>query len=82
MQVAFLVDAHDIPPELVANSDQTAVCFVNAPVYQWTKKGAKDVSVAGFGDKRQITANPATTAAGGNLPLQVGLLDSQLLDVC
>lgn len=71
VQVAFVVDVHQIPPELVVNSDQTAVCFVNAPVYQWAVKGSKDVSVTGFADKRQITVNPATTASGDSLGLQV-----------
>ena len=69
--MAFLVDMYEIPDALVVNSDQTGVPFVPAPNYTWAPKGAKDVSVNGFGEKRQITATPATSAAGDNLPLQV-----------
>jgi hypothetical protein len=74
LQLAFLVDKYDIPPELVLNSDQTGVPFVPAPQYQWAPKGSKDVSVNGFGEKRQITATPTTTASGDSLPLQVKIL--------
>ena len=35
------------------------------------EKGAKDVRIAGYGDKRQITAIAATTMDGQTLPLQV-----------
>jgi len=35
------------------------------------EKGAKDVHIAGYGDKRQITAITATTMDGQTLPLQV-----------
>jgi hypothetical protein len=71
VQLAFLSDLYDVPPELVANSDQTGVPLVPSSNYQWARKGSKDVSVNGFEEKRQITVTPTTTAAGESLPLQV-----------
>ena len=70
--MAFLVDMYEVPPELVVNSDQTVVPFVPAPQYNWAQTGNKDVSANGYGEKRQIIATPSTSAAGDNLPLQVG----------
>ena len=65
------------------NLDQTGVPFVPAPQYLWAQTGAKDVSVNGFGEKRQITVIPTTTVSGASLPLQVcshvGLLKADCL---
>jgi hypothetical protein len=71
MQMAIHADLYVVPPELVMNFDQTRVPFVPAPKYHWTPKGLKDVGVNGFGEKRQITVTPMTTAAGQSFPLQV-----------
>jgi hypothetical protein len=71
MQMAYLADLYDVPPELVMNFEQTGVPFVQAPKYHWTSKGLKDVSVNGFGEKRQITVTPMTTAPRQSFTLQV-----------
>jgi hypothetical protein len=38
VQMAFLADLYDVPPELVMSFDPTGVSFVPAPKYHWTSK--------------------------------------------
>ena len=71
MQLALLCDLWEIPPELVYNSDQTGVRLIPSSDYTRAAKGSIDVSVHGYGDKRQITVVPTTTATGHSLPMQV-----------
>ena len=71
MQLASLVNAHSVPPELVLNTDQTGVHLVPNTQYQRATTGVKDVSCNGSGEKRQITCNPTTAADGTSLPMQV-----------
>ena len=70
-RVRSAVTAHDIPPQLVINFDQTGVNVV--PVSSWTmhSEGAKQVEIFGKEDKRQITVLLGTTLAGQLLPPQV-----------
>jgi hypothetical protein len=75
MQIAYLADIHKIPAELLINSDQTGVPLTPASNYTRAPKGAKQVTAAGYGDKRQITATPTTSATGEMLPLQVSLMN-------
>ena len=65
------VRAHNIPPELVINLDETGLQLV--PVGDWTMapEGSRRVEVAGLGDKRQITATFAGTLSGEFLPMQL-----------
>lgn len=71
LQACFLINTHQIPPEMFINSDQTGVPLTPSSNYTRAPKGAKDVTNTGYGDKRQITATPTTSAAGEMLPLQV-----------
>lgn len=71
MQVTLVVHTHNIPPDLVINSDQTGMPLVPSPQYTRAPKGALDVTVNGYGEKRQITVTPSNTADGKSLPLQV-----------
>jgi hypothetical protein len=71
VQVTFIVHTHKIPAALVINSDQTGLPVVPSPQYTRAPKGSKDVSVNGYGEKRQITVTPTNTADGESLPLQV-----------
>lgn len=71
MQLAHLVDLHDIPACCVVNSDQTGVHMVHPADRQWAEKGAQDVSANGYGEKRQFTVTAASSADGDNLGLQV-----------
>lgn len=66
-----MVKTHNVPKELVLNTDQTGMPLVPSTDYQRAEKGAKSVTSNGAGDKRQITANPTTAASGAMLPLQV-----------
>jgi hypothetical protein len=70
-RVAFAVDLYNIPPELVLNSDQTAVWLV--PTNQartFAPKGAREVAVLGVDDKRNVTCMPTLSASGDVLPAQ------------
>lgn len=69
--MAFLVNTYGIEPEMVLNSDQTGVPLTPCGNYQYAPTGSKEVTAPGYGDKRQITATPTTSAAGAMLPLQV-----------
>jgi hypothetical protein len=61
----------EIPDELVINWDHTGINYV--PVSEWTmaKEGSKRVEVAGFKDKRQITAVFGCSLSGDFLPVQL-----------
>lgn len=74
MQVAFLKDQHQIPEELILNSDQTGVPLTPSTNYNWVPKGSKGCTGTGYGDKRQYTATPTTAMSGEMLALQVKLL--------
>jgi hypothetical protein len=71
LQVTFVIDTNSIPAALVINSDQTGLPIVPSPQYTRAPKGAVDVSVNGYGEKRQITVTLSNTADGESLPLQV-----------
>jgi hypothetical protein len=70
LQASFAIHTN-ILPSLVINSDQTGLPTIPSPQYTRASKGSKDVSVNGYGEKRQITVTPSNTAAGESLPLQV-----------
>jgi hypothetical protein len=79
--MAYLIKAYDVPPALTLNSDQTGVPLTPCSNYTRAKKGAKEVSATGYGDKRQITATPTTAADGTMLPLQVSHSYNRLFSV-
>ena len=70
-QTVAVVTAHNIPPQLIINLDETGVQLV--PVGKWTMapEGSKRVEVTGLDDKRQITATFAAALDGTMLPMQL-----------
>jgi hypothetical protein len=82
VQVTLVVHTNKIPAELVINSDQTGIPLIPSPQYTRAPKGAKDVSVNGYGEKRQITVTPSNSADGRSLPLQVRRSVLCLYSVC
>lgn len=66
-----IVDAYDIPHDLIINLDQTPLpyCLVNQ--YTMAKKGAKQVAIAGSADHRQITGTFSVSLSGKFLPMQL-----------
>ena len=69
---AYLVKVHNIPKELVVNSNQTVIHLVpTGGSRTWETKGAKHVKVHGVEDKRQITVTVSSAANGQCLPFQV-----------
>ncbi len=70
-RVAALCKTEGIPPELVCNSDQTAVHLRPAIEQTYEVKGVKEVKCLGKDDKRQITVVVSSTASGELVPLQL-----------
>ena len=69
---AYLVKVHNIPQELVVNSDQTWIHLVlTGGSKTWKTKGAKHVKVHGAEDKRQITIIISSAIDGYCLSFQV-----------
>lgn len=66
-----VVSAHNIPPELVINIDQTPLPFFLVSNYTLTKKGEKTVPITNSADYRQITGTFAITMKGVFLPMQL-----------
>ena len=54
-QVSEIVHAHNIPPQLIINIDQTPLPYVLISKYTMNKKGEKKVPILGTDDYRQIT---------------------------
>ena len=73
---------HDIPADLIINLDQTPLSYVSPGKCKFSFKGAKNVSIKGVDDRRQITATFAISAAGEFLPVQLIYLGIKQKDVC
>jgi hypothetical protein len=77
IRAAFLNRVHDkvqqyqIPPELIANFDETGAPYI--PVSDWTmeEQGANQVPMFGYDDKRQMTVFLGIAASGDLLPCQL-----------
>ena len=70
-RIALVVKKYNIPKCLVVNFDQTGICLVPVSNRTFAQKGSRQVSLRFKGDKRQITALLAGTAAGDFLPEQL-----------
>ncbi len=70
-RVATFCKTEGIPPELVCNSDQTAVHLRPSTKQTYEVKGVKEVKCLGKDDKRQIVAVVRSTASGELVPLQL-----------
>ena len=60
----------EIPPELIANFDQTAIRYVPVFLRSMEMEGAKRVEVVRKDDKRQITTTFGISISGGFLPIK------------
>ena len=65
------VGLNDIPPELIFNWDQTGINLVPTALWTLDKKGKKRIEIAGYQDKRQITAVMCGSLVGKLLPFQL-----------
>lgn len=70
-QVGHFAKAHAIPADLLINWDQTGINVVPSSNYTMEERGSGRVEIAGYGDKRMITATFAATLSGQFLPMQV-----------
>lgn len=79
-RILATVKEFKIHPSMIVNWDQTGVNIV--PTGEWTlaPKGAKQVSIFGLDDKRQITVLFAVSLDGQLLPPQ--LLYAEKTDIC
>ena len=68
-QVGSFAKVHAIPADLVINWDQTGINVVPSSNYTMEERGASRVEIAGYGDKRMITATFAATLSGEFLPM-------------
>lgn len=66
-----LVDAHDIPDDLVINIDQTPLPFILLSKYTMDKKNEKLVPIANSADYRQVTGTFSISLSGVFLPMQI-----------
>jgi hypothetical protein len=60
----WLVDHHNIPPDLVLNADETAQCLFPSKKVGWGEQGSDSVKMVGIGEKRQFTMFPVISALG------------------
>ena len=63
-RVVFIVRKFNIPPALFINLDETGVCLLPSQKRTWGPSEVKQISVLGWGDKRQFTVIPAISAEG------------------
>lgn len=70
-QVSEIVHAHNIPPKLIINIDQTPLPYVLISKYTMNKKGEKKVPILGTDDYRQITGTFSVAMDGSFLPIQL-----------
>ena len=79
-QVSGMINAHNIPPNVIINWDQAGVKLV--PSQNWTKeeKGSTRLEIAHFNDKHQITLTLAGSLSEELLPLNFSI-KKKLIDV-
>ncbi|KAL3675048.1 hypothetical protein R1sor_024996 [Riccia sorocarpa] len=71
LRLSYLVVIHKIPEDLLVNMDQTGLHLVHVSGERtYARKGAREISVSGKDDRRQITVAVSSTAAGELLPLR------------
>jgi hypothetical protein len=70
-RVQKVVQAENIPSELVINFDQTGCKFVPAAEWTMSDEGAHQVPIFGLGDKREMTVLLSVTMSGIALPPQL-----------
>jgi hypothetical protein len=66
-----LKQGNNVPDELIVNVDQVGVAIMPCPTYTYEQRGARQVAVLGYRDKREITMALGTACAGQVLPPQV-----------
>ncbi|KAF8235473.1 hypothetical protein L208DRAFT_1151793, partial [Tricholoma matsutake] len=71
LHMAYSVKDESIPPELMANSDQTQLTLAQGCHMTYAKVGSKQVSTIGMEEKWAITVMVTLTNDGKVLPFQV-----------
>ena len=66
-----VVDAYDIPDDLVVNIDQTTLPFILLSKYTMDKKNEKLVPIANSADYRQVTGTFSITVSSIFSPMQI-----------
>lgn len=67
-RVVKCVGQHNVPPEMVVNTDQTGAPIVAVSNWTLAEEGSRQVPIVGKEDKRQITVLMGASAAGELLP--------------
>lgn len=70
LRMAHDIKEHDIPEELVVNTDQAQGILAQGSSFTWAKTGSKQVSVVGAEEKRAITIVTSVSSSGVLLPFQ------------
>ena len=70
-QVGHFAKAHSVPADLLINWDQTGINVAPSSNYTMEERGAGRVEIAGYGDRRMITATFAATSSGKFLPMKI-----------
>ncbi|KAL3701234.1 hypothetical protein R1sor_019256 [Riccia sorocarpa] len=71
-RIAYLVYIHDIPEDLVINTDETGLqLFPACQDRTFAVQGSQNVTITGAGDKRHVTVLVSSSARGFVLPMQV-----------
>ena len=81
-RVVFLVRKYSIPPSLFFNIDETGVNLLPCQKRTWGPSGTKQISVLGWGDKRQFIVLPTITAEGNKLAGKVQIIWTGETDRC
>ncbi|KAF8223555.1 hypothetical protein L208DRAFT_1381416 [Tricholoma matsutake] len=69
--IVYLVKEYDIPAWLVINFDQMGLLLLTSKNKTYDQQGAKDVKIAGKGEKQAYRLCIASTPAGDFLPFQL-----------
>ena len=64
LRLVYVCALHNIPPDLAVNADETGVLFVPCSKEPYGERGSDQVSLQGFGDKRQFTLLFGVSAPG------------------
>ena len=70
-EISEVIQANNIPPQLIISIEQTPLTFVLISKYTMNKKGESSVPLQGTNDYRQITGIFSVTISGDFLPIQL-----------
>ena len=68
--MAHDIKEHDIPKELVVNTDHAQGVLAQGSNFTWAKTGSKQISIVGAEEKQAITIVTSISSRGVLLPFQ------------